>query len=174
MVTALNDHRAPGRLEPARELLNSWFIDNADRTPRDELATLAAPDEFQEMSRFRDELRDVLEHPERLPEVVDRWVHRFDIRPTCTADGIGYTATDSTVAGTACAVLESIRDRNFHRLKACPECRWVFYDNSRNASKRWCAMIATEAGGRSCGNIAKARRFRERASGRYAVPRNDA
>ena len=129
------------------------------------------------MNRFRDELRVVLDHPERLSKIVDRWVRRFDIRPTCTADGIGFTAhntaTDRSVAGTACAVLESIRDRNLHRLKACPECRWVFYDNSRNASKRWCAMIATEAGGRSCGNIAKARRFRKRAAGRDAAPRND-
>jgi predicted RNA-binding Zn ribbon-like protein len=43
------------------------------------------------------------------------------------------------------------------RLKVCArhECRWVFYDSSRNHSSRWCKMA-------SCGNREKARRFRTR------------
>ena len=43
------------------------------------------------------------------------------------------------------------------RLKACenPECLWVFYDESRNRSRRWCD--ATE-----CGNLIRVRRFRAR------------
>jgi predicted RNA-binding Zn ribbon-like protein len=36
-----------------------------------------------------------------------------------------------------------------------PDCEWLFLDNSRNRSRRWCDM-------KSCGNRAKARRHYER------------
>jgi len=44
------------------------------------------------------------------------------------------------------------------RLKSCAEhtCRWVFWDGSKNQSRRWCSM-------RVCGNRTKARRHTERA-----------
>lgn len=43
------------------------------------------------------------------------------------------------------------------RLKACPaeDCRWAFYDTSRNSSRTWCSMGA-------CGNREKTRRYRQR------------
>ncbi len=43
------------------------------------------------------------------------------------------------------------------KLKKCadPACGWLFLDNSRNQSKRWCDM-------KDCGNRAKARRFYKR------------
>ncbi|KNB50762.1 CGNR zinc finger domain-containing protein [Streptomyces caatingaensis] len=43
------------------------------------------------------------------------------------------------------------------RLKRCAEhaCAWVFWDVSKNRSRRWCSM-------RVCGNRAKARRFAAR------------
>jgi predicted RNA-binding Zn ribbon-like protein len=49
-------------------------------------------------------------------------------------------------------------DGSWERIKACgnPDCRWAFYDNSKNHSGRWCEMA-------SCGNRMKARAFRERA-----------
>ena len=49
----------------------------------------------------------------------------------------------------------AMQDREWDRLKLCRSgtCRWVFYDRSRNHSSRWCTMA-------SCGNRAKARRFR--------------
>ncbi len=48
-------------------------------------------------------------------------------------------------------------DGTWVRLKACTaeNCRWVFYDHSRNRSSSWCNMAV-------CGNRAKARAFRER------------
>ncbi|QVQ53475.1 CGNR zinc finger domain-containing protein [Spiractinospora alimapuensis] len=44
------------------------------------------------------------------------------------------------------------------RLKLCAEhtCRWVFWDGSKNQSRRWCSM-------RVCGNRTKSRRHSERA-----------
>ena len=38
------------------------------------------------------------------------------------------------------------------RLCAADDCHWVFLDNSRNGSRRWCDM-------KVCGNRAKARRY---------------
>ena len=43
------------------------------------------------------------------------------------------------------------------RVRRCPahDCAWVFWDSSKNASRRWCSM-------RVCGNRAKVRAFNER------------
>jgi predicted RNA-binding Zn ribbon-like protein len=41
------------------------------------------------------------------------------------------------------------------RVKQCMECGWLFYDSTRNLSRRWCDM-------RLCGNKAKARRHYQR------------
>lgn len=45
----------------------------------------------------------------------------------------------------------------FKRLKRCPgdHCGWLFYDTSKNASRRWCVM-------EDCGTRDKVRRFRAR------------
>jgi hypothetical protein len=54
-------------------------------------------------------------------------------------------------------VTAAIEDGTWRRLKVCPadDCRWAFYDESRNRSATWCDM-------KVCGNRAKVRGFRER------------
>jgi predicted RNA-binding Zn ribbon-like protein len=54
-------------------------------------------------------------------------------------------------------VAESVAEGSWERLKACPreDCEWAFFDRSKNRSGRWCKM-------EDCGNLAKARAFRER------------
>lgn len=49
----------------------------------------------------------------------------------------------------------AMRDEGWERLKLCgaDDCRWAFFDRSKNHSSRWCTMA-------SCGNREKARRFR--------------
>ncbi len=59
------------------------------------------------------------------------------------------------------SVARSVEDGTFFRLKACPDCRWVFYDKSRSKTRVWCGMYAGEAG-RACGTISKVRRYRQR------------
>jgi predicted RNA-binding Zn ribbon-like protein len=56
------------------------------------------------------------------------------------------------------SVFRAMSDGSWERIKACgnPDCRWAFYDGSKNRSGRWCEMA-------SCGNRMKARAFRERA-----------
>jgi predicted RNA-binding Zn ribbon-like protein len=48
--------------------------------------------------------------------------------------------------------------RELERVRECSdgECHWLFVDRSRNRSRRWCDMA-------NCGNLAKVRRFRQRA-----------
>lgn len=52
---------------------------------------------------------------------------------------------------------ESMADGSWNRLKACcaDDCRWAFYDHTRNRSGRWCSMAV-------CGNRAKVRAHRAR------------
>ena len=71
-------------------------------------------------------------------------------------------ATDAVGAVLAAAV-RLVDAGAWHRLKLCPadDCRWAFFDHSRNRSRTWCAMEV-------CGNRAKARSFRRRAG---AAPR---
>lgn len=51
---------------------------------------------------------------------------------------------------------ELLAERDPHRLKICdnPDCRWVFYDESKSRTRRWCADV--------CGNLIKVREFRAR------------
>ncbi len=67
-------------------------------------------------------------------------------------------ATDVVGAVLAAASRLAVLDR-WERVKICPadDCRWAFYDRSRNHSRTWCSMQV-------CGNREKARAWRERRS----------
>lgn len=70
--------------------------------------------------------------------------------------------TTALVAGAlASAVLLASARPTWSRLKACPgpDCAWVFRDQTRNGSRRWCQMS-------ECGNRAKGAAFRARAGRR--------
>jgi predicted RNA-binding Zn ribbon-like protein len=65
-------------------------------------------------------------------------------------------ATDVTGAVLAAAARLTVTGV-WDRVKICPadDCRWAFYDRSRNHSRTWCSMQA-------CGNREKARAWRRR------------
>lgn len=52
-------------------------------------------------------------------------------------------------------VFAAMLDGSWSRLKACRNCRWAFYDESKNRSARWCSMTL-------CGNRLKTRAYRRR------------
>jgi predicted RNA-binding Zn ribbon-like protein len=56
----------------------------------------------------------------------------------------------------AASCAEFLASGDLTRIRLCenPDCRWIFFDASRNRTRRWCAD--------SCGNLIKVRRFRER------------
>jgi predicted RNA-binding Zn ribbon-like protein len=64
----------------------------------------------------------------------------------------GVVGAMGRIVATLYAAME---DPSWTRLKLCrsQQCRWAFYDRSKNHSSRWCTMA-------SCGNREKARRFR--------------
>ena len=47
---------------------------------------------------------------------------------------------------------------SWNRLKTCRNCRWAFFDESKNRSARWCSMEL-------CGNRLKTRAYRKRLRG---------
>jgi CGNR zinc finger protein/putative stress-induced transcription regulator len=57
------------------------------------------------------------------------------------------------------AIVETVAGGGSERLKLCAaaDCRWAFYDTSRNGGGRWCSMEA-------CGNRNKTRAYRRRAA----------
>jgi predicted RNA-binding Zn ribbon-like protein len=70
------------------------------------------------------------------------------------------SGVDGALGRLMAIVAAAVEDGAWGRLKACHRdpCFWAFYDRSKNRSGRWCKMEA-------CGNIEKARAFRERRRG---------
>ena len=66
------------------------------------------------------------------------------------ADGV-----DGALGSVLAAALDCMRDGSWSRLKACRNCHWAFYDESRNRSASWCSM-------QLCGNRLKTRAYRRR------------
>ena len=95
-------------------------------------------------------------------EKLDRVARRMPVRvcfgedaqPELVADSGGV---DGALARLLAIVATAAEQGTWERLKACPRdcCMWAFYDRSKNRSGRWCSMD-------SCGNVEKARAFRER------------
>ncbi|MBM7770536.1 hypothetical protein JOD54_000740 [Actinokineospora baliensis] len=116
----------------------AWLVDHA---LADDAAALVS----------RDGLRAAIGgHPAAPPPPVAVRVELVDRTPTLVAT----TVTGAVLAAaTRLAVLGE-----WHRIKICPadDCRWAFFDRSRNRSRTWCSM-------RVCGNREKARAWRERA-----------
>jgi predicted RNA-binding Zn ribbon-like protein len=59
--------------------------------------------------------------------------------------------------GRILAIVQSaMAEGTWHRLKACRQCAWAYYDYSKNQSATWCSMAI-------CGNRTKTRAYRRRA-----------
>ena len=156
---------APGALEHVRELLNTWLIPNDTRQPTDRFDTYAqrqqlGPRQAHQLRRLRDGLRAVVEQPEGADERLNEWIGALGVRVAVQHGRLGFVHGGGPATEFFAHVLEAIADDTWSRLKACPDCRWVFYDHTRNRSKRWCLMNAGGPEGRSCGTIAKVARYR--------------
>jgi predicted RNA-binding Zn ribbon-like protein len=164
--------QAPGELESVRTLLNSWLIPNDSRVPTDLFAELARERRWSRreaalVRELRDELRQAVESGEA--DLINAWVERLGLRPVVADGAIAYRHAGGAAGDLVAAVLAAVGTGTWRRLKACPDCRWVFYDTTRNGSKRWCLMYAGGPEGRACGTIAKVRRYRQRQAGTAGV-----
>jgi hypothetical protein len=178
---------APETLEVVRTFLNTWRIPNDTREPIDELASLEAMQHFYStwfgdssgnsgisiapelVRQLRANLRSILGTRDVL--ILSEWLVRQPVEVMLSPDVEGIpilTYRPAEVQGCRlCAevltlVVEAIARSTWTRLKACPDCQWVFYDHTKNKNKVWCLMTASGPQGRSCGSISKVRSFRER------------
>lgn len=113
----------------------------------------AAPDEVK-LDALNRELAASMRHAcvEAGPELGFRW---------------GWSALELDrplwdIARSAAELLVNGEDRR--RVRECggAECRWLFFDTSKNRSRQWCSM-------QSCGNRQKARRHYERVRARQTA-----
>jgi predicted RNA-binding Zn ribbon-like protein len=95
-------------------------------------------------------------------ETLNRIASRAPLSVRFGPDGVArFEPADGGLAGALARLLGHVRtatvDGTWRRLKACSndECRWVFYDYSKNRSGAWCTMAA-------CGDKLKARAYRRR------------
>jgi predicted RNA-binding Zn ribbon-like protein len=173
---------APGELEVVRSFLNTWSVPNdGRREPLDELGQLRADPAAWEralpglrrpglaalpqLRHMRTVLREALgrSHPTGLAP----WLSALPLRPHLHPDESGRPVSlvpqRVSAAGQLLAIaVDAVSDGDWPRLRACPDCRYVFYDSSRNGSRTWCRMTREDEHGRSCGSLAKARAKRAR------------
>lgn len=160
MVSSTSDPQAaPGQLEQVRALLNTWRVPNDSRTPVDDLDEKADDGGLRSL---RDDLRAVVEGTNDIDRTLTSWIDRLGVTVAVEHGRLSFRHHAGARGDLLTIVLASVADGTWRRLKACPDCRWAFYDNTRNGSKRWCLMAASGPGSRGCGNIAKVRRHRER------------
>ncbi|MFE7778854.1 CGNR zinc finger domain-containing protein [Streptomyces sp. NPDC057445] len=78
-------------------------------------------------------------------------------RPQPLVPAPGQAPARTALARLAIAWTEIVLTGQIQRLKRCAEhtCGWVFWDASKNHSRRWCSM-------RVCGNRTKSRRYAAR------------
>lgn len=146
-----------------------WFLEHELVHP--DAGIRIGEDELARIRRVRSALREVVDSvvQGRMPE--PDAVHLVNAtlearRPTRleldgTALRIGHrhadTPVDDALALIAEAIIEELATGRPERLRVCANdrCRWAFFDSSPTGRRRWCDM-------RSCGNQAKAARYRAR------------
>src|SRR5262245_45310696 len=142
---------APGTLEVVRTFLNTWRIPNDTREPTDELLSLPALQRFYAtwIGDFRQD-SNVLIEPELVRQlradlrsilgtgdvrVLGEWLSKQPVEVTLASDGEEMPILRYRPAGgqrcRLCAtvlalVVEAIANGTWTRLKACPDCQWVF------------------------------------------------
>lgn len=176
-----DEAEAPGRLGLVEAFINTVELpDGEDKlaTPDSARAWLNAHDiptaELDETSRrrlveLREAMRDLLEGNERgdVPaEAAELIMQRLNASRlalvissygTHTHPAAGATGIEAFHAELAAAMITASIDGTWPRLKVChnEQCRWAFYDRSKNGRRAWCSMA-------SCGCQAKARAYRAR------------
>ena len=141
--------------------LGSWLHEHGlgDDTPR------LGPVDLAQVIAVREGLRQLLlVNAGHTPDstVLDRFnttlgstslVVRFDASGDRTLAAADPTPVAAAVAALLSAVDRTRADGVWERLKVCArdECRWAYYDASRNRSGRWCSMT-------NCGNRVKMKR----------------
>jgi hypothetical protein len=111
------------------------------------------PGALERARELRDDLRAMAGGEQRAQG------RQVDIQVALTSDGQVELSAPTAAGFLAAAAAKVAIEQRIDRVKICPadDCRWAFYDTSRNRSRQWCSMEV-------CGNRAKARAHRQRAA----------
>lgn len=163
-----DDLPAPGSLGVVQALVNTFDVETGvDSLSADWLrsAGLAGDEALDEVRALREALRGVLigHHDGTVDAAslaaLDALARSAPVVVGFGADGAVQLDGSGVVGRVLAIVAAASADGTWERLKVCAadDCRWAFYDASRNHSRTWCSMSV-------CGNRAKARAYRQRAS----------
>jgi predicted RNA-binding Zn ribbon-like protein len=167
--------KAPGSLRVVQEFLNTrndeaglewldtpaalrrWLAERGLGSPR------VRRTDVERARQLREALRDVVAARNPSPRSV-RLLERaadeagFTLRFDGTGDATLAAASggvSGALGSVLLAVAVAVADGTWARLKTCQNCRWAFYDHSRNRSAKWCSMTL-------CGNRLKTRAYYHR------------
>jgi predicted RNA-binding Zn ribbon-like protein len=172
VVRTVRQQAAPGELELIRAFINTRNLERGSDMlddPDDLRAWLAArflikrsdpvgPDELIVAVAVREALRDHAGGDRTSAAVLDAAAAACGLRPRFEREGLALAPAVGGVPGALGRLLgivvASITTGRWDRLKTCrnPNCRWVFYDTTRNRSAVWCDMAV-------CGSRAKSRAY---------------
>ncbi|MFU1798408.1 CGNR zinc finger domain-containing protein [Paenibacillus azoreducens] len=164
-----HDWRGSGRSEDRLEQ-EKWL---RQFMRQDGISAADLPDkkELRELKRLRAFLFDIIRHiaaGEAITEqhigMLNGWMDKAPVyrKLTCITDqtislayipaNANWTQSMAEIAASFASVLEK---GETSRIRICdnPDCLWVYYDDTRNRSKRYCDD-------KMCGNLMKVRRFR--------------
>jgi predicted RNA-binding Zn ribbon-like protein len=120
--------------------------------------------------RLREALRSLMlanngGHPDHAAvDTLNAEIAACGLRPEIARDGsrvrwpaAGTSAGDRLLGPLLSAVIAAMTDGTWPRMKACAadDCRYAFYDHTRNRSGRWCDVSG-------CGANARMRAYRRR------------
>jgi predicted RNA-binding Zn ribbon-like protein len=165
---------APGSLRLVQQFLNTSDHEYGNEwigTPKDLASWLGERGidvarvtgaEAERARRVREGLRELVigdPSPEALA-ALEREAERATLRVSLDGGLVpARPGVDGFLARVFAVVHDSTRDGSWQRLKACPNCHWAFWDESKNRSATWCSMEL-------CGNRLKTKRYRsKRAAG---------
>lgn len=125
----------------------------------------AGEQDLETARRLREGLRAALaahHDAEATVPDLDRAAEQLPLRLVTTLEGprlrpVATAGAPAALAELAVALAEAAADASWRRLKICPadDCRWAFYDASKNRARTWCSM-------QICGNREKTRSYRQR------------
>jgi predicted RNA-binding Zn ribbon-like protein len=154
-------HRQDDELKRAGDLA-TWMAQRKLAPPGAKIT----PAMFETALDFRTNLRDYLQHDpvKRRSKSAARGLNAaiasFPLRAELGGGAVLRPCRDDSLAGLsvlAAELYDGARNGSLDRLKMCAaeECRRVFFDRSKPATRRWCMSTL-------CGNRMKTRAYRER------------
>jgi predicted RNA-binding Zn ribbon-like protein len=151
---------APQPLRQVQLFVNSVDLHNRVEWLPDWLESRQLGHERQRATELREALRllvlanNGLELDRSAVALVNRAAERVAVKLDDTGQ-VRLSTDGDALDDIVVIVLSAMLDGTWPRLKACPNCRWCFYDYSPNRSATWCSM-------QLCGNRTKTRRYRHR------------